>query len=61
MAGTMFREAKEANIPVLVIDRKLRTVDESHTAYIGSDHVEEGRNAARFLIQKFKDARGPLE
>lgn len=57
----VLREAKEANIPVLVIDRKLRTVDESlYTAYIGSDHVEEGRNAARFLIQKFKDARGPF-
>jgi len=34
----------------------MRVADESlFTAYIGADHVEEGRNAARFLLKKFKD------
>ncbi|HPX25345.1 MAG TPA: ABC transporter substrate-binding protein [Treponemataceae bacterium] len=52
----VLREAKDAGIPVIIIDRKMRVADESlFTAYIGADHVEEGRNAARFLLKKFKD------
>lgn len=52
----VLQEAKDAHIPVIVIDRKIRTSDESlYTAYIGADHVEEGRKAARFLQEKYKD------
>lgn len=54
----VLREAKEAGIPVIIIDRKMRVADESlFTAFIGSDHIEEGRNAARFLLKKFKDEK----
>jgi len=57
----VLREAKEANIPVIIIDRKIRTSDESlYAAYIGADHVEEGRKAARFLQDKFKDTQRTL-
>ena len=50
----VLREAKAAHIPVIVCDRKLVTSDESlYDAYIGTDSVEEGRRAARFLQQKF--------
>ncbi|MCR4939012.1 MAG: ABC transporter substrate-binding protein [Treponemataceae bacterium] len=57
----VLREAKEANIPVIIIDRKIRTSDESlYAAYIGADHVEEGRKAARFLQEKFKDTEKTL-
>ncbi|NLM00498.1 MAG: ABC transporter substrate-binding protein [Treponema sp.] len=52
----VLQEAKEAGIPVIIIDRKIKTTDESlFTAFIGSDHIEEGRNAARFLLKKFND------
>lgn len=52
----VLREAKDAGIPVIIIDRKMRVADESlFTAFIGADHIEEGRNAARFLLKKFKD------
>ncbi len=52
----VLREAKEAGIPVIIIDRKMKVADESlYTAFIGSDHIEEGRNAARFLLKKFND------
>ncbi len=51
----VLREAKEANIPVIAIDRKIRTADESlYAGYLGADHEEEGRKAARFLQKKFK-------
>ena len=57
----VLQEAKEAHIPVIVIDRKIRTSDESlYTAYIGADHVEEGRKAARFLQEKYKDINKTL-
>ncbi len=57
----VLREAKEAHIPVIIIDRKIRTSDESlYAAYIGADHVEEGRKAARFLQEKYKDTNKTL-
>lgn len=57
----VLKEAKEAGIPVIIIDRKMRVSDESlYTAYIGADHIEEGRKAARFLLKKFKGQSGPF-
>lgn len=57
----VLREAKEAHIPVLIVDRKIKTSDESlYAGYIGEDSIEEGRKAARFLLQKYEDVRGPL-
>ncbi len=50
----VLREAKIAGIPVLVTDRKITTQDESlYAGFIGTDSVEEGRNAARFIVKKF--------
>lgn len=50
----VLREAKEAGIPVLVTDRKIITSDESlYAGFIGTDSLEEGRNAGRFLVRKF--------
>ena len=57
----VLNEAREANIPVIVADRKLRTSDPSLVAaFIGPDHREEGRAAARFLLQKYEESEGPL-
>ena len=56
---TVLREAKKAGIPVIVCDRKIRTADESlYAAYIGTDSVEEGRQAALFLQAKYADKKG---
>lgn len=53
---TVLREAKKAGIPVIVCDRKIRTSDESlYAAYIGTDSMEEGRKAARFLQEKYSE------
>lgn len=46
-------EAREAGIPVILVDRKIDVKQEGlYATFIGSDFVEEGRAAARFLKQK---------
>lgn len=50
----VLQEAKDADIPVIVVDRKIKTASEDlYAGYIGENAVEEGRNAARFLLKKY--------
>ena len=43
---TVLQEAKEAGIPVILIDRKVKLSDQSlYTTWIGSDFYKEGRMA----------------
>jgi simple sugar transport system substrate-binding protein len=50
----VLREAREAGIPVLVTDRKIDIQDESlYAGYIGTDSIQEGREAANYLLKKF--------
>lgn len=53
----VLKEAREAGIPVILTDRKVKVEDDSlWTTFIGSDFVEEGRRAARWLVEnKGKD------
>ena len=54
----VLQEAKNAGIPVLLTDRYINTKDESLFAgFIGSDFLEEGRAAGRFLLKKAGDAQ----
>lgn len=49
----VLKEAKEAGIPVIITDRAVDVEDESLWAtFMGSDFVEEGRKAARWLIDE---------
>ena len=49
----VLQEAREAGIPVLLTDRYIHIADESLFAgFVGSDFLEEGRAAARFLLRK---------
>ena len=51
-------EAKQAGIPVILMDRMIETQDDSlYTAYIGADFYAEGRRAGEYLIRK-ADATG---
>ena len=46
----VLKEAKEAKIPVIVVDRDVQTNDESlYVMRIGTDSVREGREAFRWL------------
>lgn len=47
---TVLQEAKEAGIPVILVDRKVDVADSSlYKAWIGSDMIEEGRQAGLWL------------
>ena len=46
-------EAKAAGIPVILSDRTISSSDETlYTTFLGADFVEEGRRAARWLMEK---------
>jgi simple sugar transport system substrate-binding protein len=50
---TVLKQAKQAKIPVILLDRGITVTDESlYTTLIASDFVEEGRRAAQWLADK---------
>jgi simple sugar transport system substrate-binding protein len=58
---TVLREAKAANIPVILTDRAVEVSDASlYLSLIGSDFVEEGRKAGRWLLENTKDVPGDI-
>jgi len=49
-------EAKNAGIPVVLVDRMVTTQDDSlYACYIGSDFVKQGVSAGEYLIRKADD------
>ncbi|WP_395700274.1 ABC transporter substrate-binding protein [Aquabacterium sp.] len=53
--GTVLREAKAAKIPVILSDRAVDEKDDSlWVSFMGSDFVEEGRRAGRWLLENYK-------
>jgi simple sugar transport system substrate-binding protein len=50
---TVLKEARAAKIPVILTDRAVNVSDPSlFVTFIGSDFVEEGRKAGRWLLEK---------
>jgi ABC-type sugar transport system substrate-binding protein len=47
----VFREVKDAGIPLILVDRRADVPEDLYATYLGSDFREEGRNAARVLAQ----------
>jgi simple sugar transport system substrate-binding protein len=57
----VLREIRSAGIPVILMDRNIDISDESlYVSLIGSDFVEEGRKAARWLLEHTRDATGEV-
>jgi galactofuranose transport system substrate-binding protein len=48
---TVFQEAKDAGIPVILVDRRADVPEDLYVTYLGSDFVEEGRNSARVMAE----------
>jgi simple sugar transport system substrate-binding protein len=63
---TVLREAKNAKIPVILTDRAVEVSDESlYVTLMGSDFVEEGRKAGRWMLDYYaagpgKDVKGEI-
>ena len=47
---SVFQEAKDAGIPIILVDRRADVAEDLYTSYLGSDFVEEGRNAAKVMV-----------
>ncbi len=59
--GTVLREAKAAKIPVILSDRAVDEKDDSlWVSFMGSDFVEEGRRAGRWLVENMKGTTTPV-
>ncbi|MDR1520163.1 MAG: ABC transporter substrate-binding protein [Planctomycetota bacterium] len=61
----VLREAQEAGIPVILADRTVDTSDDSlYVSFIGSNFIEEGRSAGKWLVRELKakygEARGEV-
>ncbi|MFC5497317.1 ABC transporter substrate-binding protein [Caenimonas terrae] len=58
---TVLREAKAAKIPVILTDRAVNAKDDSlWVTFMGSDFLEEGRKAGRWLLDKEKNTKGDV-
>ena len=56
---TVLREAKAAKIPVILTDRAVEVSDDSlYLSLMGSDFIEEGRKAGRWLLEYFSNGPG---
>lgn len=47
---SVFQEAKDAGIPIILVDRRANVPEDLYATYLGSDFMEEGRNAARVMV-----------
>jgi ABC-type sugar transport system substrate-binding protein len=52
---TVLQEARAAKIPVILTDRSVSADPSLYVGFIGSDFVEEGRKAGRWVAERFKD------
>src|SRR3954469_4989355 len=58
---TVLREAKAARIPVILTDRAVNVKDDSlYVTFMGSDFLEEGRKAGRWLTEYMKGKPGEV-
>jgi galactofuranose transport system substrate-binding protein len=46
----VFREAKVAGIPIILVDRSANVPEDEYVTYLGSDFMEEGRKAAHVMV-----------
>lgn len=57
----VLREAKAAKIPVILTDRSVNVKDDTlWVSFMGSDFLEEGRRAGKWLVDKMKDSPGDV-
>jgi simple sugar transport system substrate-binding protein len=58
----VLREIRSAGIPVILLDRTIEVSDESlYASMVGSDFVEEGRRAGRWLLEHTRDVPGDID
>jgi galactofuranose transport system substrate-binding protein len=53
----VLKEAKAANIPVVLTDRAVDSDKSLYITFLGSDFVEEGKKAGQWLVEESKDVK----
>jgi ABC-type sugar transport system substrate-binding protein len=57
----VLREIRSAGIPVILMDRNIEVSDDSlYASHVGSDFVEEGQRAGRWLMEHTRDEPGEI-
>jgi ABC-type sugar transport system substrate-binding protein len=57
----VLNEIRSAHIPVILMDRNIEVSDEGlYVSLVGSDFVEEGRRAGRWLLEHTRDETGDI-
>lgn len=51
----VLEEAREAGIPILLVDRMVDEEEDLYTSFIGADFEEEGRRCARWLLSELPE------
>ncbi|MCQ2575815.1 MAG: ABC transporter substrate-binding protein [Treponema sp.] len=51
----VLKEAKEAGIPVIIVDRRINADESMYAGFLGENGFLEGCNAAKFLMEKTKN------
>jgi ABC-type sugar transport system substrate-binding protein/tRNA A-37 threonylcarbamoyl transferase component Bud32 len=59
--GTVFQEAKDAGIPIILVDRHPDVPEELYVTYLGPDFVEEGRKAGREMAKLLPEGGNVVE
>jgi len=57
----VFQEAKDAGIPIILVDRRAAVSEDLYMSYLGSDFLEEGRNAARVMVDLVNEEANIVE
>ncbi|MCQ2000972.1 ABC transporter substrate-binding protein [Arthrobacter zhaoxinii] len=58
---TVLKEAKDADIPVILTDRAIDSSDTTlYTTFLGSDFVKEGKTAGEWLVEESAATDGPV-
>ncbi len=58
---TVLKEAKDANIPVILTDRAVDSKDTTlYRTFIGSDFVKEGKLSGEWLVNEYKGKTDPV-
>ncbi len=59
---SVLKEARNAGIPVILVDRMVAVADATlYTAHVGSDFHTQGRRATAWMEARYQDAAEPVE
>lgn len=56
----VLKEAKNAGIPVILVDRQIKADKSLYAGFLGENSLEEGHKAAKYLLEKCAGDEGPV-